>query len=83
MPQASSELQNAMFGYYGSHTDEEGPIKFLEASGFTLRRDWTWFKPGVYNERGMTKQEKDSVLFLIEEWDFGGMIWDKVVDDGS
>lgn len=74
MPSAAPDLQNRMFERFGSHTGDEGPIKFLEDAGYVLNRGWTWKpKPGVTELRDMTRDEFDCLLFLIHEWDFGGL----------
>ena len=63
MPQASDELRSLM---------EE--MKFLEDAGYKLTRDWHWEpKPGVSDLKGMTRDEFECLLFLVHEWDFGGL----------
>ncbi len=46
-------------------------MKFLEDQGYTLNRDWTWTAPKTYHNP--TKRETDALLYLIQEWDFGGL----------
>lgn len=47
-------------------------INYLNYAGFTLRKDWCWTPPSI-NHR-LTEKEYDAVLYLIQEWDFGGVI---------
>ena len=72
MPQASSELQNAMFEQFGSHTDDSGPMNYLQDHGWTLTRHWTWKKSTVSKWEDIPIIERLCINFLIEEWDFGG-----------
>ena len=75
MPQASDRLQRRMGELFGSDTGDEGPIKFLETAGYTLNRDWTWVpKAGVKELWEMTQDELACLQFLVEEWDFGGLM---------
>ncbi len=72
MPQASDELRSLMGEYFGDTIDGFGPIKFLEDSGFTLTRQWTWTKPNATYEN-LTQKEYECIVFLCHEWDFGGL----------
>lgn len=49
--------------------DQEA-IQFLQKNGYVLHRDWTWSKPRDMRE---TPMEIDAIIYLIEEWDFGGL----------
>lgn len=69
MPQATDQLRGAMFRRFGDHIGEAGPIAFLEERGYTLRRDFFWDAP----DREPTVDENECILFLIQEWDFGGL----------
>lgn len=74
MPQASSELQQQMDKRFGNPISDAGPIKFLENAGYVLTKGWLWKpKPSVTVTSQMTKDEFDCLLFLIQEWDFGGL----------
>lgn len=53
--------------------DEEA-IGYLRGRGFKLRRDWFWEKPTPDYELG--DREIDAIRYLIEEWDFGGIVND-------
>ena len=47
---------------------------FLMKHGFVLTREWHWIVPPGHK---ITEKERDAVIFLIEEWDFGGILkWD-------
>ena len=47
-------------------------IECLEAGGWKLGRDYVWRHP---DGKKPTEREIDAVIYLIEEWDFGG--WEK------
>jgi hypothetical protein len=63
MPQATEELR-AEWGVM-----PEEAIQFLLTAGYRLTDDWTWESPS----RESTPQERRVILFLIQEWDFGGL----------
>ena len=70
MPQASDELRAKWGGAQGVGEDKaEG---FLRERGWTLTRDWGWLKPTF--EHAPTEDELDAIIFLIEEWDYGGIV---------
>lgn len=66
MPQASEDLR-AEFGI-----DDRPVIRFLEAAGYTRTDDWCWLLPEGKIEP--TEKEDRAILFLIEEWDWGGWV---------
>lgn len=66
MPQASDEMR-ALWGI-----DDYPPTAYLKAAGFTLNRDWTWTPPAPDHE--LTGNERSAIRFLIDEWDFGGLV---------
>lgn len=72
MPQASDSLRTLMEKRFGS-IDTHGPEKFLENAGYTLSRQWEWSKPGITNLKQMSREEFDCLLFLVHEWDYGGL----------
>lgn len=77
MPSASDELREAMNKRFGDPIDESGPMQFLEDAGYKLTKDWLWEpKPGVACLKDMTRDEFDCLLFLVHEWDFGGLTGD-------
>lgn len=49
---------------------DQQAIKYLEGQGYELNRDWTWKKPSP--KHVITDREEDAILYLIQEWDFGG-----------
>lgn len=73
MPQATDELREKMNGYYGDPIDMEGPVARLKNSGFKLERGFYWTAPKrVKSTADLSDQERDSLCFLIDEWDFDG-----------
>jgi len=64
MPSATKELQDK----WG---DDSNAIQFLEAAGFVLNREFDWTAPKPISE--MTKEEWSAVMYLITEWDYGGV----------
>lgn len=72
MPQASDELRAKMISRFGDIGDW-GPTKYLIQRGWHLQRDWKWYKPG-HSAPTMTDDEWDCALFLVEEWDYGGVV---------
>jgi len=78
MPQASDEVRELMEGYFGDPIDDTGPHQYLEAQGFVCTRGWEWFKPGIVTLGQLTEKEWHCVLFLITEWDYGGLKPDRV-----
>lgn len=78
MPTASDELRQEMKTYYGSEIDEQGPIRWLKSKGFSLRGDFFWTPPErIKSYDDLTTQEWLSIKFLIDEWDFGGLHFEK------
>lgn len=72
MPSASHELHELMFNWFGDAIDSEGPMAFLESHGFKLRQDWHWEPPVPAHT--CSYYEWQCIIFLIEEWDFGGLV---------
>jgi hypothetical protein len=70
MPQATDE-QRAEWWPDSDPTGTNTAIKFLEAAGYSLRRDWCWEPP--HPMRPTTEKERSAVFYLIDEWDFGGI----------
>lgn len=71
MPQATDqdrERYKKMF-----HTIDAGPgIKLLVARGYTLTKGWEWLLPE--GQANVKSDENDVIWFLIDEWDFGGVV---------
>ena len=56
------------------HSDDVA-MRFLTAHGLMLDSTWCWFS---HDDRRLTDDEADAVLYLIEEWDFGGYIHNRI-----
>ena len=50
--------------------DDYTACRFLEQRGFRLLAGWSWVAPAGHV---MTDDEQDAVIYLIEEWDYGGV----------
>ena len=49
-------------------------IKYLEEAGYKLTKGWLWEpKLGVTTLGGMTRDEFECLMFLIDDWDFGSL----------
>jgi hypothetical protein len=64
MPQTTDERRARWPG-----GDQEA-IAYLKAQGFKLTPQWFWLKPAPGHK--LTEREEDAIIYLIEEWDFGG-----------
>lgn len=73
MPQATDELRSLMNLWFGSPVDDGGPHHFLESHGFTCT-NWQWQLPTPYH--GVSCYEWACILFLHQEWDYGGIAED-------
>lgn len=73
MPQSTQELRDR----WG--LSPKKAVEHLESKGFVLGADnpWEWTFPVGYEP---TKEDRDAMIYLIEEWDFGGF---RRQDDGS
>lgn len=72
MPQADEGLRGRIRTRFGS-IDTSGPEKYLKDAGYELARSWTWSKSGVTELRDMSRDEFECLLFLVHEWDYGGL----------
>jgi len=72
MPTASDELRARMKERFGCPVGDAGPISYLEGQGYILNRDWTWAHPKVSSADDIPTAEWDCIVFLCDEWDFGG-----------
>lgn len=76
MPQATDELRAKIVARFGSI--DCGPVvDWLRARGFTLTPDWLWDLPvsrATNGSMNLTDEECDAINFLVDEWDFGGVI---------
>lgn len=78
MPQATEELRDEMRRLFNDSIDISGPIKYLENAGYILQRNWLWKpKPDVTSYEQMTQDEYLCMAFLVQEWDFGGLLKDE------
>jgi hypothetical protein len=76
MPQASDALWEEVRAFLPAIDDmpsDAACIDFLRTAGYCLQDDWTWFKPNVNTFGQMTRHEFDCMIFLMHEWDFGGL----------
>lgn len=64
MPQARPDLQ-------AKFADDSEALDVLEGAGFVLLPDWTWRGP---EGRQPCIEELDAIEYLIEEWDYGGLV---------
>lgn len=69
MPQATTYLQNKWGGVGG--IGEDKAANYLTKRGYILRSDYCWFKPA---EVEITLEDTEAMDFLIQEWDFGGLV---------
>lgn len=55
--------------------DEEA-LRFLKDAGFELGKDWNWRHPDdvPWRSRDLTEREADAMIYLQEEWDYGGYV---------
>lgn len=74
MPQASDALRDKIVARFGSLDD--GPvIRALEEAGYKRSSDFCWYlRPGLASIEEIPEAEADLLFFLMEEWDFGGVI---------
>lgn len=75
MPQSSDELRQKMMDYFGSAVDDQPPAEYLRQQGFVQNPDWSWTAPDriASGDQPISEQERDCVVFLIEEWDMDGV----------
>lgn len=73
MPNASAELRAEWLG------SDEQAIGHLRSAGYRLTSQWGWLPPssgGVPTERDMS-----AINYLIDEWDFDGLILKQYVKE--
>lgn len=71
MPQASDELRDLMGKWFGDRIDDCRPAQFLASRGYTLNPGYCWIKPTPAHT--VHPIEEYCILFLIHEWDYGGI----------
>ncbi len=59
---------------------DQQAIEYLRSRGYTLRPDWCWDAP-----KGHTHSSKDvdALVYLIEEWDYGGVDEPAEAEEGT
>jgi len=67
MPSSTPERQSRWPG-----GDNEA-CSFLEQEGFKLTAGWCWTHPSKELD-DLTEREEDAIIYMIEEWDYGGFI---------
>jgi hypothetical protein len=73
MPQASDELRELInFICPNNGMSDEGPVKFLVERGYKLRDNYEWDMPK--EEHWVSDKELLCLRFLVEEWDYGGIV---------
>jgi hypothetical protein len=76
MPQASEVMRAAWGGYEGVGDDKA--CHHLKMRGFKLTPQWEWQKPSP--DYVLDADDVGAISFLIQEWDYGGLAPDIVVD---
>jgi hypothetical protein len=73
MPSADEDLKRRMVARFGD-IGTQGPIEYLEKRGYKLTRDSFWIPPvGITNIGQMERDEFECLMYLMHEWDFGGL----------
>ena len=72
MPSSTDERRARMNDWFGDPVDDTGPIHFLISRGYTPTKEWGW-KPPV-SQHTSNFCEMECIIFLIEEWDWDGII---------
>lgn len=73
MPSASQEVIDYMGSYHGPGFSDSTAMGFLEERGFILTESWEWIAPDGKTLETIDQDEWMHVLYLIQEWDFGGL----------
>ena len=47
--------------------------EYLREMGFSLTSEWCWTHPSKELD-DLTDMEEDAIIYMIEEWDYGGFI---------
>lgn len=71
MPQASDKDRERYIKQFGDIDSWYG-IKYLQQRGWILTKDWHWKSP--YQIFKPKEEELFIIGFLIDEWDFGGIL---------
>jgi hypothetical protein len=73
MPSTSQEMIDWMCNYHGVNIDDRVARAYLEQKGYALTKDWFWLPPIGVTLQNMPEEDYKHVLYLIEEWDYGGL----------
>ena len=64
-----------MGSYFGDRISNDGPTMYLQSEGYKLAGDFMWVPPeSVKTLEDMDQKDYNCLLFLVEEWDFGGLV---------
>lgn len=80
MPQASDDLRDIARLLFGSMVDSDA-CKFLVSRGYKLRTDYRWDPPA--NQQYMGEKEEMALRFLIEEWDYGDVVYPPKLEEAK
>jgi hypothetical protein len=72
VPSTSQEILDEAATFLPEVDDHEA-CKYLQEHGYTLTREWDWKKDGVDYYGAMTREEYICLVYLCEEWDYGGL----------
>lgn len=75
MPQTSQEILEYMEKHHGEDFDDNRAIHLLKSRGYTVTDKHDWIAPSHITEENMPEDDKKLLIYLIEEWDFGGVIY--------
>jgi hypothetical protein len=68
MPSTSLDRHQLITKWFGE-IDPMGPEHVLTSQGFHIDASWIIHKPT--SSHSMTFEQRELVLFLVEEWDYG------------
>jgi len=75
MPSTSQEMIDWMHNYHGSEFKHDSTASaFLEEKGYKLTPQWLWIPPNGITLQTMPEEDYRHLLYLIEEWDYGGLV---------
>ena len=72
MPQASEKDRAWARKKFGGITDST-IVDWLQSQGYVLNEAWQWRLPPGTNQKNMPKDEVRAIVFLMDEWDYGGL----------
>ena len=74
MPNTSQEMIEYMQSKHGDEFDDNIAVQFLKSHGYKRTKHWEWIPPNGVNLQTMHQDDYLHMLYLIEEWDFGGLV---------